>query len=169
MDISIKFYFKNISLRMELNRKKFCQFRKKLTLCRNAAEVAWLLFVNPSYPNSSKDRYEVLVEKKISQFYHARMTQYCCNWDFCVVGWKKKCQTDINQISTLNLRSLLSMLTDFRFDINHVLVYESRLKLGFVQIDILQSHEHFSFSNMSLLQTAPNGHFVYQHTFVQKA
>ena len=53
---------------MELNRKKFCQFRKKLTLCRNAAEVAWLLFVNPSYPNSSKDRYEVLVEKKSASF-----------------------------------------------------------------------------------------------------
>ena len=109
-----------------MHRKKFCQFRKKLTLCRNA-EVARFLFVNPSYPNSSKDIYEVLVEKKISQFYHACMTQYCCNWDFCVVGCKKKCQTDINQISTLNLRSLLSMLTDFRFYINQ---FWKQIKVG---------------------------------------
>ena len=49
---------------------------------------------------------------------------------------EKKCQTDINQISTLNLRSLLSKLKDFRFDINHLLFYESRLKLALIQIKI---------------------------------
>ena len=56
---------KNVSKRM--HKKGFANSEKELTLCRNT-EVAWFLFFNPSYPNSSKDIYEVLVEKKSASF-----------------------------------------------------------------------------------------------------